>query len=334
MRKYFCLVFSLLMLGVSGYGDENKADKDRRMRLRLGHVVSQDNPWHLAALKFAETVERSSGGSLRIYVTSDAKLGSEKDLAEGLREGSVDFAVLGTGTVAQFYPKLNVLSLPYVFRGRDHFLAVINGGLGAGLLEEIGERIKLRGLAFWERGPRYITNSKRPIFSPKDLEGLRIRVPKEALAQDMMAALGAVPVPLHFEETYFALQHGIADGQENPVSLIVSSRISEVQKYLALTGHGLAPAILGMSESLYGKLSTKHREAVKTAAKEAAAYEADLVQKEESALLAGLEKKGLIITRPSKEAFAAALKETVTKYVALYGQDLYDKIKAVPERRN
>ncbi len=294
--------------------------------MRLGHVVPHKDPWHAAAQKFSADVYEKTRGAVRIDVYGEGRLGGELEILEDLRRGIIELTVIGTGTAAQKDSRLNVFSLPFLFRDRAHLLAVIDGRIGDEILFGLVDSIQIRGLAFWLRGARHLTNSKRPISCLEDLKGLRIRVPVEQLATETWKALGTVPVPIAFEKVSVALTQDLVDGQENPISVIASSNFFDFQKHLALTGHVMSPAILAMSEKRFAKLRPEFRRIFYDAAKDAAAYEASLVEKEERMLLETAREKGVVVTIPDKVRFVEALEAVNRKYAALAGMILYEKI--------
>lgn len=324
------LVVTLFAGCSSSSSKSASSDKgNEKVVLRLGHVASTNDPWHLASTKFAEIVKEKSNGRIEVQVFSDGQIGQEPDMAEGLQMGTVDMAILGVGTISKLYPALNVLALPYIFRDRDHLLKVLNGDIGAKLLDDTNKATGIKGLAYWERGPRALTNSKRPINSPADVKGLKLRTPGEELPMDIWKAMGAGATPMAFGELFTALQQGVVDGQENPLSIIESSKFSEVQPYLALTNHTWAPAVIAISDKKFTSLSAEDQKILTDAAAESASYESELVQKQEVDLLAKLKAEGMKVTTPDLSAFAEATKDVHLKYDSMYGKDLYDQIKNV-----
>lgn len=325
MKSVAILLCLLAACSAANAGGEPERNEGATV-MRLGHVVPNKDTWHASAWKFSADVYEKTRGAVWIDVYGEGRLGGELELVEDLRRGSIELMVMEAGTAAQKDSRLNVLSLPFLFRDRAHLLAVINGRIGDEILYGLVDSVQVRGLAFWPRGVRHLTNSKRPISCLEDLKGLRIRVPEDQLATETWKALGTVPVPIAFEKVSVALTQDLVDGQENPISVISSSNFFEFQKHLALTGHVLSPAVLAMSEKRFSKLSPEFRKIFYEAAKVAAAFEANLVEKEEGILLETARKRGVIVTSPDKALFVEALAAVNRKYATLAGMDLYEKI--------
>ena len=303
--------------------------KSDAVTLKLGHVVATNDPWHLASLKFAELVDKKSAGKIKVQVFSDGQIGGEKDMLQGMQMGTVDMAVLGTGTIAVVDPKINVLALPYLFRDRDHLNKILSGPIGAEIMEATRKTTSVKTLSYWERGPRHVTNSKKPINIPDDVKGLKLRTPPEELPMAIWRAMGAGPTPMAFGELFTALQQKVVDGQENPLALIASSKFSEVQPYLALTYHTWAPAAFVISDKKFSQMSPENQKILQEAAKETTAYQNELVQKNEEQLVKDLEKAGMKISRPDLKLFRDATKDVHLKFDSMYTKELYDKIQNV-----
>lgn len=325
-------LFTSLLVGCgqkqapAGQSDQSAAQKQETIVFKLGHVAAATNPWQLAGKRFADIVAEKTGGKIKVEVYSDSQLGGEKDMAEGIQMGTVDMAILGTGTLGKLEPKMDVFGLPYLFRDRDHLLKVLNGPVGKGVLDDMVKDTGIRGLAYWERDPRHLTNSKRPVAKPEDVKGLKIRTPGEEMSMDIWKAMGAGPVPMAFGELFTALQQKVVDGQENPLTIINASKFYEVQKYLTLTYHTWAPAVLTITEKKFSKLSPEYQKILVDAAAEAGKYNAELVEKAQTELLKDLEAKGMQVIKVDTKLFAAATKDVHLKYDSRYGKDLYETI--------
>ena len=211
--------------------------------LKLGHIAEPVHPYGQGAEKFAEIVAQKSGGEMEVRVFPSSQLGGQKDLIEGLIYGTVDLALVGTAVLGQFQPQISLFDLPFLFKDRKHaYKSLDSVGMELGVpLESKG--IKLLG--YMENGIRHITNNVRPVKTPADMEGLKIRVMTNKIYIEMMKALGASPTPMAFGELYSAMQQGTVDGQENPSAHIWTKRFFEVQKYASLTAHAYAPETTG-----------------------------------------------------------------------------------------
>jgi TRAP-type transport system periplasmic protein len=297
------------------------------VRLRVAHTLSTTDTHHLAALKLKELVEAATKGELRVSVHPAGELGNDPALLEGIRLGTIDAAFTGNPFYTRFEPKLNVIDLPYLFKDNEHVYRVIDGPIGQELLAGL-ERHRMKPLAFWEIGFRHITNSKRAIKTPKDLEGLKIRTTPNPAHVLAFKLLGAIPTPLPFTEVYMALETHAVDGQENPVFQITANRLHEVQKHMSLTGHAYTASIVAMSQSKWNSLSAPQQKAVMDAAKEAQGYQRELNRKANGESMELVRKAGLgIVEDIDTAAFQAIVAEQVkAAYVKDHGSAIVDAI--------
>jgi TRAP-type transport system periplasmic protein len=293
--------------------------------LKLGHVAGSDpkDNWQAGATKFAELVDQKTKGTVKVQVFPSSQLGNDRDMAEGMRLGSVDFS-LNAGVLSNFEPRMGVLEIPYIFRDPDHMRKVLNGPIGDELAAAL-QKSGIRVIGWWERGPRQLTVSK-PVKSVKDLKGLKIRVPEIPVSVDAWRAFGANPTPMAFGEVYTGLQQKVIDGQENPLAIISTAKLNEVQKFVVLTNHVYGYVALAMSERTYQKLTPEQRSAIVEAAKEATAFENKLVWENEKQLTKELQSKGMQFVEVDGAEFAAAVKPVHANYAQKLGKDLYDRI--------
>lgn len=317
--------------GVTEKNGGASAKKNGAVTFRLGHVAASNDPWQLTSLKFAGLVEKNSKGRIKVQVFGEGQLGDEKELLQSMQVGSgtVDMGIIGAGTISIVDPKINILSLPYLFRDHEHLAKVLYGDVGKEIMEATRQTTGIKTLAYLERGPRHVTNSKRPLRTLEDFAGLKVRIPPEALPMVIWWSLGAEPVPMAFGELYAALQEKTVDGQENPLELIASSRLNEVQQYLALTYHSWAPAVFAMSDKKFSQLSPEDQKILLDAAGESALFQNDLVHKAEDKLIRELEEKGMKVTQPDLGELKEATREVHQKFDSVYGQELYDRIRNV-----
>jgi tripartite ATP-independent transporter DctP family solute receptor len=202
--------------------------------LKFGHLANEQNIWNKAALKFKELVETNSEGRIEVQVFPNEQLGSEMDVINSIQLGTADMTITGE-SLQNWAPKAAMMAVPYLFRDADHMRKAVEGDVGKQIEAQITERTGLVPLAWFERGPRELT-SNRPIKTPDDLDGLRIRVPNVPLFVDTWEALGARPTPMAFSEVFTSLQQNTIEAQENPLSLIESASFNEVQQYVDMTG--------------------------------------------------------------------------------------------------
>ncbi|WP_423408317.1 TRAP transporter substrate-binding protein [Heyndrickxia sp. MSNUG] len=325
----FILSFALLGCGAKDTTESasgSSGGSDKPVKLKLGHIAAENDPWHLGAKKFAELVKEKTNGSVEIDLYASSTLGNDRDLIEGMQLGSVDFALVA-GVLSNFYEPYAILELPYLFRDREHMQSVLYGEVGDKLKEDLLANTQVRGLEFWERTPRQLTANKK-ITSPADLEGIKIRVPEIPASIAAWKAMGATPTPMAFSEVYSSLQTGVIDAQENPVALIESTKLNEVQKYMINTNHVYGYVMLTMSDSTYKKLSKNQQKAIEEAAKEATEYENKIVYEQEKELLEKLTSAGMEVVDVDTEPFMEKAKTVHGEFAkkSPEAQELYDSI--------
>lgn len=297
--------------------------------LKLAHTQSTTDSHHLAALYFADEVKKRTNGALVVSVHASGELGNDPTILEGVRLGTIDIGLTGNPFFTRFDKKLNALDLPYLFANHAHAYRVVDGPIGAQLLTGL-EQNRMKGLAFWEIGFRHVTNSKRPIVAPKDMQGLKIRTTPNPAHVEAFKLLGANPTPMAFTEVYLALETGTVDGQENPIGIIYSQRFNEVQKHLSLTGHAYTVSILAMNLVQFQKLDAAQQKVLVEAARDAATFQRKLNRDVEGKALADMKAKGMAVIEnvdiPPFQAVVA--KPTADTYVKEFGPDLVNAIRA------
>ena len=292
---------------------------------KLGDATAPDHAYNVGARKYAELVAQRTGNRVKIDIYPATQLGSERDLVEGLQLGTVDLVVTSTGPLGGFVPRMFVVDLPFLFRDKTHAYKVLDGPIGKSLLEPFAAK-GIMGLAFWENGFRNITNNVRPIEKPEDLRGIKIRTMENKIHLASFKAWGASPTPMAWGEVYTALQQKTIDGQENPIAIIYTAKLYEVQKYLALTGHFYSPSPLLMSLKAYNGLPGDIQKIMLDAAIECATFERNLLRDEEARQIADLKAKGMQVTTPDKKPFQDAAASIYREFEAQFGKDLIDKI--------
>lgn len=250
----------------------------------------------------AQEVERLSDGQLRMQIYPSGQLGAERELLELLQIGSLEITKVSSSIMENFVPDYQVLSLPYVFEDRAHAYRFFTSDYGKQMLQK-GEDVRLRGLCFYDAGSRSFYSSKRPISSPSDLEGKKIRVQKSRMAVEMVRLLGGAPTPISWGELYTALQQGVVDGAENNPPSFYLSRHYEVCKYYSLDEHTQIPDVLLISALAWSKLNQQEKEWLQQAADASAQQQKQLWQQAEAEAFAGLEQAGVEIRRVQKAPF-------------------------------
>lgn len=321
------LVLTLVLTGcqTSAPKSGGEAGKTQTVTLKAGHPVAETHPYHLGLVKFAELVDQKTNGQIKIDIYANGQLGNERDMIEGLQLGTLDLVVTSTGPVSNFVPEMGVVDLPFLFRDRRHAYNVLDGPIGQDLLKKFAAK-NIVGLAFWENGFRHLTNSKHPVNTPADVQGLKVRTMENPVHQETFRVLGADPTPMAWSEVFTALQQKTIDGQENPIPIIYNQKIYEAQKYLALTGHFYSPSLLLMSKAAFDKLTPEQQKIIQEAAIEAANYEREQIKKQEDEQVDKLKTAGMEITEPDRAAFQEATKSVYDKFAPQFGQELIQKI--------
>lgn len=290
------------------------------LEIKLAHVVNEKDSFHLAAEKFKALTEKYTNGSVTVAIFPNAKLGDERTLLERMKMGIVDAGIITNGPIINFVPRFGAIDLPFLFRNPEHAYKVLDGPIGDKLFANL-EKQGWKGLAWAERGFRNLTNSKKAVNSPDDIKGLKIRVMQNPVYVDSFKALGANAVPMAWTEALTALQQGTIDGQENPLNVIVSFKLNESQKHMAITRHAYAPAPLIMSMLTWKKLNPDQQKAVLKAAQEAAVYERAFNNASEKLWVKELEGKGMKVTTPDLKPFLDAVKPIYDTYTPKFGKD-------------
>ncbi|MEM5789082.1 MAG: TRAP transporter substrate-binding protein [Syntrophobacteraceae bacterium] len=293
--------------------------------LKLGTPTAIDHAYNVGARKFAEMVAERTANRVKIDVYPANQLGNERDMVEGLQLGTVDLVVSSTGPLGGFVPKMLVVDLPFLFRDKQHAYSVLDGPIGKELLDEFIPK-GIKGLAFWENGFRHITNNVRPIEKPQDLKGIKIRTMENKIHLSAFRAFGASPAPMAWGEVYTALQQKTIDAQENPIAVIYTSKINEVQKYLALTGHFYSPAALLMSRKVFDSLPEDIQRVMVAAAVECANFERNYLNDTEEKQLEELKAKGMQVTVPDKKLFQEAIAPVYNEFESQFGRGMIERI--------
>lgn len=281
----------------------------QEMTLKLGHLANEENSWHLASVKFAEELAALTEGRIAVEVFPNESLGKEIDLINGMQLGTVDMTITGE-SLQNWAPMAALLAVPYAYNSIEHMDEVASGEIGEQIEAQIIEKAQIRPIAYFARGARNLT-SNRPITTPAELDGLKMRVPNVPLFVDVWSALGASPGPMAFSEVFTSLQNGTIEAQENPLALIRSASFHEVQSHVNLTEHVRSWIYLTIAEATWAKLSEADQAAVMEAAARAQAHERDLFNESLAADRAFLEEKGMTFVEVDGPAFQAAAKDAV-----------------------
>jgi tripartite ATP-independent transporter DctP family solute receptor len=309
MKLYLKYIASFLI--VLGFNSCNELGEVRT--IRLGHGLDVSHSVHKAMVKMGENLEELSGGKMVLKIYPSQQLGTERQCLELLQIGSLDMTKVSVGTLENFAPKMKVLGLPFLFRDRQHSFNVLDGPIGQSLLNE-GEQYWLKGLGYYDAGSRSFYTKNRPVNSPGDLEGLKIRVMESVTAMNMVKELGGSPTPISWGELYTALQQGVVDGAENNPPSFYLSRHYEVCKFYSLDEHTVLPDVLLAGTHLWDRLSEEEKEWLKKAVDNSIGYQRKLWAESEEEALEAVQEAGVEIIRPNKELFSQEVNDIYDKY--------------------
>lgn len=299
-----------------------------QQEVKIGYALAETSHYGVAAKVWAESVEQATNGKFKFRQFPSSALGGEREVVEGLQLGTVEVTLVSTGTLSNFVPAAGVTDVPFLFRDLQHARHVLDSPIGQEILDQFASR-GLVALAWGEQGFRHITNNRHAIHTPADLAGLKLRTMENPVHITAFKTLGAAPTPMAWPDVLGALQQGTIDGQENPLSVIVSAKLNEVQKYLTLTGHVYSPAILLVSKSFYDGLSDADKAAFDAGATKGVVAMRAYVDDVEKSGVETLKGRGMQINELSAEqkaGFQEALKAAYQQYYDKFGKDLIDKI--------
>jgi tripartite ATP-independent transporter DctP family solute receptor len=260
--------------------------------LRMSFVNVKDHPHGVGAERFAELVSQKSNGKLTVRLYPGGTLGSDMQTVSSMQGGTIDLSVMVPGSLAGVSKDFGLFDLPFTFHTPEEADAVLDGPFGARLNAILPPK-GLIGLSYWDHGFRNFTTSRKPIVTVEDFQGLKLRVQQIPIYLDMMKALGANPVPMPFPELYGALESRAVDGQENPLTSIVGSRLHEAQKFLSITRHTYNPLIVVASKKSWDKLSEIEQKVLVDAANEAKPYQRKFSRDAEAKALETIKAAGL-----------------------------------------
>ncbi|MBK5933498.1 tripartite ATP-independent transporter DctP family solute receptor [Rhodovulum imhoffii] len=296
---------------------------------RLGHILPPDHPGNRALEAAAAEISEKTGGRVDIKVFPAGQLGGAKETLTGMTIGTHQMAFDGAGILSQWTKEIGVFEAPFLARDFAHLERLVASEKGQELVTKLREDHGLRLLDIWYYGTRHMTNNVRPIRTPADVEGLKLRVPEVALSLAFVKALGGRPTPMAFPELYLGLQTGVVDGQENPLATINAAKFYEVQEHLALTGHLVQFVAPIVSEATWNATSEADRAIVMDVLQtHGDAYNAT-VETAEASLVAQLEDKGMAVTQPDRPAFSAAIQTIFAEFEEAWGPGTYATLSAV-----
>ncbi len=303
---------------------ESSGAAQKKTVLKISNGINELHPSYLASVKFGELLDERLPGRFEVQVYANAQLGDDVRATEAVRMGSLEMVVPSASPLVGLVPEFMVLDLPFLFPNAEAADKVLDGAPGdylAAKLEEKGLKI----LAYYENGFRELTNSKREVRTPADLNGLKVRTMENPIHLAAWKALGANPTPMPFSEVFTAMQQHTIDGQENPIPTIYLSKFFEVQGYTTLTGHVYGPHIMLMNKDLFYSFTPEEQKIILESAHDSALYQRDLNRTMASDYIGELRKEGMTVTEltPAElKAFQDAVQPIYTQFEDKIGKDI------------
>ena len=319
----FLLCVFVVANAFGGGGGQTSAAGDGVIELRYGNSYAPDHPSNVASRRLIEIVAEKTGGKIKINHFPGGQLGTDRAQAEGTIMGSQDMLLIGTGGISEFSPKMGIGECPFIWRDAEHMTKVMDSEAGDELIEELLTKRGLRVLTFFYYGSRNVTANK-PIRTPDDMKGFKIRTPTVPVLVAMARSWGAEPTPMDLSELYLSLQTNVVDGQENPVPTIAANKFNEVQKYLILTQHVKTPSPLIISERKFRELGEANQKILMDAAREAKLLNDRLTIEAESP--EAIKRLGMEVIEPDVAAFQQATASVPAQFEQVWGKGLYEKI--------
>ena len=290
--------------------------------IKFGVAGPDTHPAAAGMKKFAEAVAAKSGGKMKVNLFFNSALGGDQQVVSAIKGGTVEMSVMNSGILASEAKELAIFDFPFLFANEKESDAIVDGPVGKKmhkLLEEKG----IIGLAYWELGYRHMTNSKRPLNTVADIEGLKLRVIPNPINVAWVKALGANPTPMPFPEVYGGLEQKAIDGQENPIGVIAANKFWEVQKHIALTNHQYNPQSVIFSKKVWDSLSAAEKKILDDSADEAAKGQREAARAAVATNLELLKKNGMTVT-VFPPAEVAKLREKMKPVIAQFSASVGD----------
>ncbi len=322
MKKRFALLLTAALLAVFFAGTAHAA----KMTFRVNHTLDPTSHYHKGLLKLDELLKEKTKGELSLDIYHSSQLGSERDAIEGVTMGTLEMTLVSSAPLANFTKSFMVFDLPFIVKDRKKAYAWMDGPEGKKILDSVLGK-NMVALSIWENGFRNLTNSKKPVVKPEDVQGMKIRLMENPIHLATFKLIGAYPTPMPMGELFTALQQKTVDGQENPLVIIYTSKLYEVQKYLTLSGHFYAPAILLINKEVWDKKMTAEQRKIMTeCVARARDWERNYCQEVETKMLAELKSKGMEVSAPDKALWAKALAPVYKEFEPVIGKAPIDSL--------
>ncbi|MAJ70292.1 MAG: TRAP transporter substrate-binding protein [Alteromonadaceae bacterium TMED7] len=293
----------VISLGLISCGSDTDSEVTT---LRLGHTLDTQHSVHKAMVHFGERLSELSNGAMDVKIYPSSQLGTEREMIELLQIGSLSMTKVSASPLEGFVPAMKIFSIPYIFRDNDHFWKVLNSDVGQGLLAGV-EPFRLKGLAYYDAGSRSFYTNNRPVRTPADLAGMKIRVLNSPTAVRTVRELGGAATPVAWGELYTALQQGVVDGAENNPPSYYLSRHYEIARYYSLDEHTSVPDVMLMSLRVWENLTDQQQEWVDKAMQDSVIFQRKAWQESTLDSLARVKADGVEVIYPDKKPFVEAV---------------------------
>lgn len=283
----------------------------------FAHGSNPGNPRYVAAEKWAEVFAECSGGEHSVNVAPSATMGNDVEMLTSASAGIIQVSANSQGAMSQIVPEIGLLGLPFLFKDLPTAWVVVDGEVGD-MLDARAQNAGLKILGFWDNGIRHVTHVSKHVSEPADLSGMKIRTPPDQMTVDIFEALGAAPAPLAWSELPTALQSGVFDGQENPLTNIYSAKLHEITPYVTMTGHKYesTPVVAGLG--WWSGLDEQTQTCALEATVEAGKLQRGLSQEGDQSLKPKMEAEGASFAEANRDAYIAATASVYDKYAADY----------------
>lgn len=317
------LLTVILIFMLVGCGDQSSV-----RIIKMAHSLDTNHPVHKAMLFMSQRVDEVSGGSMRLDIYPGGQLGSERETIELLQIGSLAMTKVSSSPLEGFVPEMKVFSMPYVFRDHDHFWRVLKSEIGTELLLS-GEKVRLRGLGYFDAGSRSYYSVDKSIRTPADLEGMKMRVQNSQTAVRLVRAMGGSGTPISWGELYTALQQGVVDGAENNPPSFYSSKHYEVCKSYTLNEHTSVPDIVLISRYVWHSLDPQQQQWLQQAMDEAVEYQRELWKAASAEALQIVQDAGVEVIYPDKQPFMDSVADMLESYKGTPAYAVLERIQAL-----
>ncbi len=302
--------------------------------LKLGHFASDTHPCGIAAVQFKNNVEKRTNGEVKIELFGNNALGAPPEVLEQVMIGAVDMSLSGQDQLAKHLPFYDVISTPFAFKDYATADKIIDGDFKAWADPELAKK-NLVHLSDWEWGFRQLTNSKKPVVTPADLKGMKIRTPPAFAYQAFVEAAGGNAVTIAFSELVMAMKQGVVDGQENPVGTIYDLKLYETQKYMSILNYTYSSMVHVVNKKSWDKLNAAQQKIVAEESAVAAKSARKALRDAEAVQLKDLETtKGIVIARPDLKPWKAAMGPAWDKVKTRVGADNFKRFMDMVEKNS